>query len=254
MLMIALPGFILLSSCSALAPGAESKKAAIIDQLAVLGPNQAFIDQATQILESAGLGVDVYHGDEITVDFYRGLPTLGYRIIIFRSHSGLQSGTVHQSNGEKPVKRTYLFTNEPYSETAQVYRQLSSQLAKVRIDEKHPWVFGIVDDFVRRSMQGKFDRTFVIMMGCSTLAIDDLAKSFVEKGAAAYTGWDASVDLAYVDKATVTLLERLFSNQVLVESAVRETMLENGDDPNRGGNLKYYPGPSGKMTLREVLK
>jgi hypothetical protein len=49
-------------------------------------------------------------------------------------------------------------------------------------------------------------------------------------------------------------LERLFSNQVLIEAAVRDTMQEKSDDPNWGAKLKYYPDPSGTKTLTELLK
>jgi hypothetical protein len=253
MLILALPGFVMFGACSAPSPRVEAK-AAIVDQLYSLEPNQTFIDRATGILESSGFQVDIYQGDKITVDFYRSLPTLGYKLIISRSHAGLQTGTVHSDNGDKPIQRTYTFTNETYSETAQIGEQLSGQLAKVRIDEKHPWMFGIVADFVRLSMQGNFDRTFVIMMGCSTLNINDLARSFVERGASACTGWDASVGLDYADNATITLLERLFSNQVLLEAAVRDTMQEKRTDPNWGAKLRYYPNPSGEKTLTELTR
>ena len=253
-LILALPGFILLSACSAANPRVEANKAAIVDQLYTLEPNQAFISEATTALQNNGFKVDYYKGDEITVDFYRSLPTLGYKLIIFRSHSGLQTGTAHLSSGDKTVGRTYLFTNEPYSTTAHIGDQLSDQLAKVKIDETHPWAFGISAGFVRQSMQGNFDRTFVIMMGCSTLYMDDLAQSFVERGASAYTGWDASVGLDYVDHTTITLLERLFLNEVPVAAAVRDTMQEKSTDPNWGANLKYYPNSCGKQTLTELLQ
>ncbi|TET88142.1 MAG: hypothetical protein E3J34_00925, partial [Dehalococcoidia bacterium] len=55
----------------------------------MLKPNQAFIDKMTQVLEAYGFKVDTYQGDEVTVDFYRQLPTYGYNLIIFRAHSGL---------------------------------------------------------------------------------------------------------------------------------------------------------------------
>ena len=37
------------------------------------------------------------------------------------------------------------------------------------------------------------------MMGCPCLYFDDLAQAFMEKGASAYLGWDAAVDLSYLD-------------------------------------------------------
>lgn len=40
-------------------------------------------------LEAAGFKVDIYEGKEVSVNFYRELPKYGYRLIIFRAHSGL---------------------------------------------------------------------------------------------------------------------------------------------------------------------
>ena len=254
MLILTLPGSILFSGCSSAPSPKVEAKAAIIDELYPLEPNQVFIDKATGMLESSGFKVDVYHGDDITVDFYRKLPTRGYKLIIFRSHSGLQSGTVHLSSGDKPVVRIYLFTNEAYSSTSQIGDQLSDRLAKVKVGDNDPWEFGISPQFVSQSMQGNFDHTVVIMMGCYTLHVDDLAQSFIEKGASAYTGWDSFVGVDYVDNATMTLLNSLLSNKVSLSAAVEDTMQENGADPNWGAKLKYYPPQSGNQTPYELIR
>ena len=50
-------------------PLTNSLKGAIVDQLYSLQPNQAFIHQTTQELEDYGFEVDIYQGDEVTVDF-----------------------------------------------------------------------------------------------------------------------------------------------------------------------------------------
>ena len=156
-------------------------KAAIIDQLYSLQPNEAFVSEVTKELEDYGFEeVDIYRGDDVTVELYKKLPSYGYKLIIFRAHSGLLA-----SKGET-IERTCLFTNEPYSEREHVPEQLSDQLAKARIDEHHPWVFGIGDEFVSRNMEGNFDNTVVMMMGCSCLYLDDLAQAFIDKGASAY--------------------------------------------------------------------
>ena len=101
-------------------------------------------------------------------------------------------------------------------------------------------------------MQGSFDHTVVIMMGCYSSYGDDLAQSFIEKGASAYMGWDASVGLDYVDGATTTLLENLLSNKVSLNAAVKATMQEKGADPNWGAKLKYYPPRSENQTIDEL--
>ncbi|GAI02096.1 unnamed protein product [marine sediment metagenome] len=222
-------------------------KAAIIDQLYSLQPNQAFINEITRELEDYGLEVELYQGDEITVDLHRQLPGLGYKVIIFRAHSGLLG-----SEGEI-IKRTCLFTNERYRETRHVAEQLSDQLAMARIDENNPWVFAIGDEFVTQSMQGQFDNTVVIMMGCSCLYLDDLAQAFIEKGASAYLAWNGTVDLSYVDDAALSLVRNLCTENLTVREAVAKTMAEKGPDPRYGAELKYYPPRSGDRAVRELI-
>ena len=225
----------------------SSLKAAIVDQLYSLQPNQAFIHQTTQELEDYGFEVDVYQGDEVTVDFYRELPSYGYNLIIFRAHSGLLG-----REGEI-IKKTCLFTNEPYSETRHITQQLTEQLAMARITEHHPWVFAIGSKFVTQSMEGKFDNTVIIMMGCSCLYLEDLAAAFIDQGASTYLGWDASVGLDYVDEATPILITNLCAQQMTIKEAVDETMAEVGVDPDYHACLKYYPATSGSQTVRELI-
>lgn len=200
-----------------------------------------------QQLEDYGFVVDLYQADAVTVDLYRQLPNCGYKLIIFRAHSGLLGG-----EGEI-IKRTCLFTNEPYSETKHVTEQLTDQLAMARIDENHPWVFGIGDEFVTQSMEGRFDNTVSITMGCSCLYLDDLAQAFIAKGASAYLAWDATVDLGYVDEATPYLIRQLCVDKVTVAKAVASTMNTIGPDPEYGARLKYYSPQSGVKTLEELL-
>ena len=222
-------------------------RAAIIDQLCVLQPNQALLDQLTQELEDYGFAVDIYQGDEITVDFYRSLPELGYKLIIFRAHSGLLRSE------EGVANKTSLFTNEPYSETNHVKEQLSDQLAMARINKNHPYVFSIWAKFVTHSMKGEFNNTAIIMMGCSCLFIDDLAQAFIDKGASVYLAWQATVGLGYVDQATIYLMKQLCQDKTTVKKAVSNTMPTIGPDPQFGTRLKYFPPQSSDKTLDELL-
>jgi hypothetical protein len=52
-----------------------SPRAAIVDQLSLTEPNPAFTEAATDLLEQAGYAVDYFPGEEVTVEFYRQLPT-----------------------------------------------------------------------------------------------------------------------------------------------------------------------------------
>ena len=227
-------------------------RAAIVDQLYSMQPNQAFINKSTEILEAYGLEVHLYQGDEVTVDLYGKLPSYGYKVIIFRAHAGLLS---HEEDSEVVVREaTCIFTNEPYSETKHISEQLNGELARARVAEGYPTVFAIGARFTKHSMEGEFDNTVVIMMGCNCLHLTDLALAFYEKGASSYLGWDGLVGLDYVDDATITLLEKLLSEELSIQSAVDDTMAEEGPDPNYGSVLKYYPTQSANQSVTELLK
>jgi hypothetical protein len=243
--LVVLAGGLLAGGCTRSAAVTEPR-AAVIDQLSSLQTNQNFLDQTTSILAGDNLKVDVYQGNAVTVDLLRKLPQQGYRLIVFRAHAGLLGA------GGKTISKTCVFTNEIYSESDHVTEQLTEKLAKARIDASHPWVFAVGADFVKHSMQGKFDRTVIIMMGCSTLYIEDLAQSFIEKGASVYFGWNASVGLDYTDRVTLELLQKLWGKKAAIGDAVAETLKANGPDPDFKSVLKYYPPASWDKTLSNV--
>jgi len=231
------------------APGnMGTPRAAIVDQLYSLQPNPVFIDQVTQELEDYGFEVDLYQDDEVTVDLYRELPGYGYKLIVFRAHSGLLG------EDEKVHVQTTLFTNEPYSGLKYSREQLDDRLVMASVGEGYPMVFGIPPKFVTKSMKGEFDDTVIIMMGCSGIFLPDLAKAFVDKGASAYFAWNATVNLDYVDKATPYLIGQLYSEQLTIKEAVDSTMDVIGPDPRYKAVLKYYPSGSGDKTLGELIK
>jgi hypothetical protein len=250
-LAILASGLFLFNGCSKPVPVTESNiilKAAIIDQLDTLYPNQDFNEQCTKLLVQNGFTVDIIRGDEVTVDFMRALPEKGYQLIIFRAHAGIL-GTE-----DKLVQKTYLFTNESYSETKYTYEQLSDKLAKARTAESSPWVFALGANFINKSMKDQFDRSVILMMGCATLNLDDMAKAFIEKGSSAYLGWNASVGIDYVDSAMLILLKKVLTRETTIESAVTATRKEAGNDPTSGAILGCYPTESGAKTLSELIK
>jgi len=226
-------------------------KAAIVDQLSSVKENGQFIGNVTGELEDFGFGVDLYQGANVTVELYRKLATRGYRLIIFRAHSGLLA------ENEVTQDRTVLFTNEGYSRLKYSPEQLNNRLVMARVDERHPMVFGIPPKFIGESMAGKFDDSVVIMMGCEGLFLRDLAEAFVDKGASAYVAWNGSVELYYVDEATAYLVTQLCSGNMTVKEAVDSTMEVIGPDPQHWSGLGYYPSyPSdiGDRKLEELIK
>ncbi len=223
-------------------------KAVIIDQLYAFDqPNQEFIGEVTDTLENYGFKVDLYQGDEVTVDLYRKLPEQGYKLIILRTHAGIIEGQVSAR------QKTSLFTGERYSRTKYVKEQLSEELAMATVSEGSPFYFAIDSKFITNRMEGQFNDTVLIISGCSALYLHDLAQAFTDRGASAYLAWDDAVRLDYVDDATVALIENLCIEGLTIDEAVAKTMEEKGPDPEWGAVLKYYPAESGNKTITELI-
>lgn len=225
-------------------PSELELKAAIVDHLSLTIPNESFNQTVTNILKAAGYVVDYYSGEEVTVGFYRNLPTYGYGLIVLRVHSGLVEG-------EKPP--LCLFTSERYSETKYVLEQLTDRLTGVAYSEEEAKMgiayFGVTPKFVQQDMKGNFQNATIIMMGCNGLTellypypvSPSMPEAFIGKGAKVYIGWDLAVSAGHTDKATIKLLQHLITERQTIKQAVTETMNEVGPEPENGSILLYYP-------------
>jgi len=229
----------------------EKSRAAILDQLSLYLPNQAFVQSSTAILTNAGFEVDYYGGDAVTVDLYRRLPSLGYKLIIMRVHSGL----LLEEN--EITKNVTFFTSEPYSTTEHVLEQLRDQVVPAIVSftpvvmENMPVYFAITPEFVKSSMDGRFENTVIIMMGCDGLVYTPMAEAFIGRGTLAYIGWNDVVTIDYVDNATLHLLNGLIAERKTIWDAVWDTREEIGPDPNYSANLVFYPVEVGGYTVVE---
>jgi hypothetical protein len=224
-------------------------KAAIVDHLSLTAPNQTFIQTATNTLKQAGYTVDYYPGKEVTVEFYRNLPTHGYGLIILRAHSS----ATNPNATEGPVT---LFTSERYDRNKYVYEQLSDQLVLVAFSqdemEKGIRYFGINPPFISQSMKGRFHNTLIIMMGCEGLDNPFMAMAFVEKGAKVYISWSDVVLASHTDLTTTHLLQHFLIEKRTLKEAVRETFKEVGSDPASKSLLIYYPLGVGEQTIDDI--
>ncbi len=219
--------------------GPRPKTAVIVDQLSLTFPNPSFAETATDILEQAGYEVDYYSGEEVTVDFYRNLPTHGYGLIVLRVHSGL----TREVSGEEATPREYvsLFTGEPFTE-GEYRREIGGgRVGIASYYEGGPQMFGISPKFIESSMKGRFDDTTVILMGCDGLKSHETAEEFLEKGASAFVSWSGPVSAAHTDAATERLLEKLLIEGLPVGDAVSQTAAEVGPDPAHGSALLVLP-------------
>jgi hypothetical protein len=209
-----------------------------------------FTDSAAEFLRSKGIKVDVFNTSEVTVDFYRQLPSMGYKLIILRVHSGILNET---------TKPTYLFTNEPYSEdplvTSKYFTELmSGALQKGVIDPDNPVnpVFTAGPLFVSGFTQGYFNNSIVVLSSCYGLYSNQLADAFVGRGASVFISWDERVGLAHTDEAVSVFLRSLAGDNMTVAKSVEKVMTEVGPDRMYSSYFRYYPetGIAGNMTLR----
>jgi len=226
-------------------PDQSSLKAAIIDPLSVTQPNQTFIDDAKALLETAGFKVDVYGWRSVTVDFYSTLPSKGYKLIIFRTHSGILMNATGQPIPGNPV---FLFTAEAYDPNKYTWLLLTDQIAPANPWDSPKFYFAIAPKFVRESMEGRFGNTVIIIAGCHGLYSTTLATAFIDKGASMIVSWDRGVTAPYMDSAVLFLLKKLLEDATVTD-AVKDTMETVGPDPNEGSVLHYYPSEKGGLTL-----
>ena len=214
-------------------------KIAIVDHLSVQWPDQTFNQTMLDILNETGLQVDYYPSPDVTVDFYRDLTKHNYKLIIFRVHSTAESSV----EGTPPF--VVFFTSENYTNLAHVSEQMDMRVVYVRFPDSEPVYFGITPKFVSDSMEGRFNDTVIIAMGCEGLRHDTMARAFVEKGAKAYISWNGSVSISHTDNATVSLLRHLITENQTVGEAVRQTMNEVGPDSADKSILMFYPDRAG---------
>jgi len=190
-------------------------KAAIIDQLYDEIPNENFHQKATEYLEAAGYEVDIFTTKDVTVDFYKNLPTMNYKLVVVRTH-GTESNT-----GDDVV----LFTGERYTDDKYITEQLLGQVKKAtplleilfrandnsssewivvndtymylkspvdRSDKAQDEYFAISPKLVE-SMNGKFHDTIFILGGCDTMSNPSMSKALIEQGGSEVFGWDDTV-------------------------------------------------------------
>ncbi len=218
-------------------PGRAGGTAAIVDQLSLTQPNPTFADRATELLQRAGYRVDYFPGEQVTVDFYRNLPSFGYDLIVLRVHAGITT-EVGQITGKKTqTEYVSLFTSEPYSKTKYPEEQIG-RLGASRYYGGGEEYFGIAPGFIEKSMRGRFDKTLIVMMGCDGLRSQRTARAFLDKGASAFVSWSKPVSASHTDAATERLLEHLLIEGLTVPDAVAQTRAEVGPDPSYGAELR----------------
>jgi hypothetical protein len=222
---------------------APTKTAAIVDQLSLTQANPEFVSDARKLLGEAGYAVDYIPGEQVTVDFYRGLPQHDYDLVLLRVHAGITTEVDTSSGSETETEYVSLFTGEPYSADKYGDEQLN-RLGQARYYEGADPLFGIGPRFIEESMQGEFDDTLIVMMGCDGLRSQRTAEAFLARGASAFVSWSQPVSADHTDTATKTLLENLLVKGLETTEAVERTATEVGPDPIYQGELRVITSKS----------
>jgi len=218
-------------------------KAVIIDQLHDDIPNLDFQQKATEYFKTAGYEVDLYTTKDITVGFYKELPSMNYEFIVARTHA-LAFGTIETSAS--------LFTGEKYK----LYKHTQEQLA-YQVGKGVPYSFNVTKKigsenlsnqtyfvigyrFVDQLMVGEFPDSVIVLAGCDTMSNGLLSQSLIDRGASVVVGWDKTLLSTQNDSVTLAFLEKVLVNGEEVTEAVSSVMTEYKHylDPV---SLKYYP-------------
>jgi hypothetical protein len=215
-------------------------EAVLIDHLSFSSPpaNKTFIDQCRTILEGAGFSYTYHKGEEVTVDFYKNLPTYGYSLIILRVHSAV----IKNATGD-PTNLIGLFTSEICNKTTESkysFEITQGRLARARLfTENDTYYFGITPWFVKFSMVGNFKDTVIIMMGCEGLNKTSMADALVhERKARVYISWTGPVSISHTDQSTIQLLKSLLQKKQKIRNAVQEI---SRDPTWQWSRLYHYP-------------
>jgi len=224
----------------------EIPKAAIIDQLHNEKPNENYQQNVTNYLESAGYEVDLFTTDDITVDFYKKLPSLNYEYIVIRTHS-LGIGEVEESSS--------LFTGElhnNYDHIPEQYSRLVSHgvpFLPGEIDELGGWdalqnktFFVVGSKFIDEVMLGTFPKSKIILAGCETTQGNHLVKSLLLRGASEVVGWDGLVSSRQNDEVILQVLEETLVNGIELEDAVESVMKQYEQKLLTDTALSHYSG------------
>jgi hypothetical protein len=215
-------------------------KAAIIDQLSSSNlstvsrrPNQTFIVEAQELLHERFSEVD-YYLNNATVDNYKALSSLGYKLIVWRAHSALDLGS----------KYIAICTCETYGSKSYDQYLNNQQLTLCNITNDPHLYWAITPKFIEECMDGRFEDTVIILMSCNGLkaGYDKTAEAFTQKGAKIFISWDGWIDPSDNDQAVALLLQHLIVQNTTVGEAVNET--SSHIYPLYGpelSKLDYYP-------------
>ncbi len=212
-------------------------KAALVDEVSATNPDPYLKVNVTNTLTSVGYTVDYYGPENVTVDLFKSLPSIGYGIIILRDHSTGLTGDV-----------IALVTSEPFDPAKYVNEQQAGLLVEARLSSSNTTYFGITPTFVREAMKGTFPNTVLVVTGCAGLANSEMAQAFLAKGAEVYISWDQVVLANQSDGGAILLVQSMTTGHA-IDDAVASATLNAPSSPLYSSQLRYYPLDKGGVIL-----
>jgi len=220
-------------------------RAVIIDQLHDEIPNVDLQDNATRMLEDAGYKVDLFTTKDVTVEFYKNLPSMNYNFILIRTHGG------EDLSDDNP---TFLFTGEKYSQEKYTFEQISREVGYgipiyseefEELKESDPDIFDkayftVGAKMVKDGMKGNFPDSIILVGGCESARSHDLMESMIRRGAGSVLGWGQTIRSLDNDKAMISFLEETLVNKVTLYDAVEKINQELVPEFKYPATLKLF--------------
>jgi hypothetical protein len=204
----------------------EAPKAAILDALYNGSQDLAYEQSLTNYLSTAGYSVDVFRGENVTIDLLENIG--GYKVLILRLHSAIASDGF-----------LYLFSGEPYTPSKYTQEQLSGAVRE-GITFENVSYFALNAVFLGGNNPTGLEDSTIILMGCNGTGDSYSIQRLLDKGVKAYIAWSGYVDLSYSDETTLALVKALYVEKSTVQTAVEEAMKEAGTEPDYNSVLECY--------------
>jgi hypothetical protein len=198
--------------------GVGVPRAVILDGLYGSSPNEVFLDNVSRCLTRAGFRVDVFRGENVTVDLLRGLG--GYGVVVLRVHSAINLDG-----------RLYVFSGEPFSSSKYWFDVVSGTVKKAE-DFEGNFYFAISIELLGSSVKDGLKGSSIVLMGCNGTDDSLGVKKLFERGVRVFFGWNGFVNLSHSDLATSVLMRALYVEGLGPMDADREAMSAVGPDPS----------------------
>ena len=219
-------------------PLVDKSKAVLIDGIAFTDPDPEFTRSVEEILSKANITLDIYEGEEVTIDLL--LRKIGgYGLIILRLHSAIDEkyGFLYIFSAEKFDKEVY---NSKY---AREEKKLHPGAIRKGITFKNESYFALSADSLGYLGDKGLNGSIIILMGCNGTDSQQAINKLFERGVKAIIAWNGYVDLDYTDETIIELLKEVYENHIDFSRAVEKVMNDKGADPIWKSKLEYVANP-----------